>query len=147
MDHYEFLSRSSSETITVGERLGRCLKGGEVILLTGNLGAGKTVFVKGIAKTLGVDARTPVVSPSFTLVNVYKARLDIVHVDLYRLDVNELWSLGLEDYMDDNHIIIVEWGDGARGYFGSAVIEVDIQYIEEQTRKIHIKGDIKGFNE
>lgn len=139
-DCYEFISKSPEDTLNFGVRLGAHLRGGEVILLSGDLGAGKTLFTKGIASALEVDNMTPVVSPSFTLVNIYKARLDIVHVDLYRLGPDDVWDLGLEDFMDKDHIIIVEWGNIARAFFNMPVIDVKIIYVEDQTRKILIKG-------
>ncbi len=142
MYYREFLTKSPQETIYVGRILGSHLKGGESILLTGGLGTGKTVFTKGIALSLGIDPDTPVVSPSFTLVNVYKARLDIVHVDLYRLDVNEVWTIGLEDYMDDKHVIIVEWGGALSEILPQPVIDVQLVYAGQGERKIFIKGDI-----
>jgi len=138
----EFFTKDPKETISVGRSLGSHLKGGETILLTGGLGTGKTVFTKGIALSLDIDPCTPVVSPSFTLVNIYKARLDIVHVDLYRLDVNEVWTIGLEDYMDGKHVIIVEWGDALRDTLPPPVIDVHLEYTGETERKISIKGDI-----
>ncbi|MCD6571611.1 MAG: tRNA (adenosine(37)-N6)-threonylcarbamoyltransferase complex ATPase subunit type 1 TsaE [Deltaproteobacteria bacterium] len=139
-DCYEFISKSPEDTLNFGVRLGAHLRGGEIILLSGDLGAGKTLFTKGIASALEVDNMTPVISPSFTLVNIYKARLDIVHVDLYRLGPDDVWDLGLEDFMDKHHIIIVEWGNIARAFFNMPVIDVKIIYVEDQTRKILIKG-------
>ncbi len=136
----EFISKRPEDTIALGMKLGKYLKGGEVILLSGDLGAGKTLFTKGIAAGLSVDETTPVVSPSFTLVNIYKARLDIVHVDLYRLSPDDIWDLGLEDFMDLSHVVIVEWGGIAREFFDIPVIEVTFEYMKDETRKIAIKG-------
>ena len=84
-------------------------------------------------------------SPSFTLVNIYKARLDIVHVDLYRLDSQEVWGLGLEDYMDQGHIVVVEWGDVARAYFKGDCMQVKIEYLDETSRRITV--DAPWFQE
>jgi tRNA threonylcarbamoyladenosine biosynthesis protein TsaE len=136
----KFVSKKPEDTVALGMRLGKCLKGGEVILLCGDLGAGKTLFTKGIASALSVDETTPVVSPSFTLVNIYKAKLDIVHVDLYRLNPDDIWDLGLEDFMDTSHVVIVEWGDIAREFFDVPVIEVRFEYMKDEARKIAIKG-------
>ena len=139
-EYHEFISKSPEDTVNLGLKLGACLKGGDVILLGGDMGAGKTLLTKGIASALGIDPATPVVSPSFTLINVYKALLDIVHVDLYRLSPDSVWDLGLEDFMDKEHIIVVEWGDVARGFFPPPVIDVKIVYVGEQIRKVFIKG-------
>jgi len=138
-----YTTTSARETRALGERIGRRLKGGEIILLSGDLGAGKTVFTKGIAA--GLEALDPVVSPTFTLVNIYKARLDIVHVDLYRLDSQEVWGLGLEDYMDQGHVVVVEWGDVARAYFKGACMQVKIEYLDESSRRITV--DAPWFQE
>lgn len=134
----DYISKGPQETFRLGERIGRGLKGGEIILLNGDLGAGKTLFTKGLAA--GLQGQDPVVSPSFTLVNIYKARLDIVHVDLYRLETDAVWGLGLEDYMDQEHVIVVEWADVARAFFKGPLIEVRFAYLDEQTRRISMTG-------
>ncbi len=133
-----YTTTSAQETRALGERIGCGLKGGEIILLSGDLGAGKTVFTKGIAA--GLESLDPVVSPTFTLVNIYKARLDIVHVDLYRLDSQEVWGLGLEDYMDQGHVMVVEWGDMARDFFTGACMRVKIEYLDETSRRITVEA-------
>lgn len=132
----EYRTNSPEETFGLGVRLGEHLRGGEVILLHGDLGAGKTLFTKGIAQGLGVDRSIAVVSPSFTLVNVYKARLDIVHVDLYRLDFDEIYELGLEDYMDEEHVMVVEWAEKADAFFSGEVIDITIEHAGEDARAI-----------
>ncbi len=120
----------------LGRNIGKLLTGGEVVLLHGDLGAGKTLLTKGIAEGLGVEDPSTVVSPSFTLVNVYKARLDIVHVDLYRLESDEIYDLGLEDYMDQEHVIVVEWAEKVNDFFSGQGVDVTIEYMGESTRKI-----------
>lgn len=114
----KFSSHSPEETTKLGAQIGSLLSGGEIILLNGELGAGKTLFTKGIVEGMEPDTSAIVVSPSFTLVNLYNARLDIIHVDLYRLDSEEIGNLGLEDFMDTDHVIIVEWAQRACGFFG-----------------------------
>ncbi len=107
-----FLSQSPEQTKNIAAEFSRTLKGGEVILLRGELGSGKTTFVQGLAKALGYDG--PVRSPTFTLVNVYPAAHQrikcIVHADFYRLkDPSELEPLALEEYLDPSTIFLVEW--------------------------------------
>ena len=138
----DYISKDPQDTFLLGERIGRQLQGGEIILLNGDLGAGKTLFTKGIAS--GLQGQDPVVSPSFTLVNIYKAKLDIVHVDLYRLEADDVWGLGLEDFMDREHVIVVEWADVARPYFTGPVIEVRIAYLDDHTRRISLQGPLPG---
>ncbi|HQG32867.1 MAG TPA: tRNA (adenosine(37)-N6)-threonylcarbamoyltransferase complex ATPase subunit type 1 TsaE [Deltaproteobacteria bacterium] len=132
----EYISHTPQDTRNLGRNIGKLLKGGEIVLLHGDLGAGKTLLTKGIAEGLGVEDPSTVVSPSFTLVNVYKARLDIVHVDLYRLDSDEVYDLGLEDYMDQEHVIVVEWAEKVQDFFSGQVVDVTIEYVGESTRKI-----------
>jgi tRNA threonylcarbamoyladenosine biosynthesis protein TsaE len=103
-------SRSPEETRAAGRALGAVLEPGDVVLLDGQLGAGKTVFAKGIAEGLDVDET--VVSPTFTLAREYEGRHRLVHVDVYRLDhVQEFLDLGLEDLAGEDAVTVVEWGE------------------------------------
>lgn len=142
----EVLSSSADETFGLGEDLGRGLKGGELILLTGGLGAGKTVFTKGVMAGLGFDP-DEVTSPSFTLVNLYNARLDVYHIDLWRLDekTDAVVAVGLDDILaNDETVAIVEWAEkfGER-HFKARTIGVTITGDGDEPRKIVIdKGNI-----
>lgn len=103
----EFVSHHEEETRALGERLGRLLQRGDVVLLSGELGTGKTCFAQGIARGLGVPV--PVNSPSFVIMNEYEGRERLFHVDLYRIeDVEELDELGLWDYAERG-VLVVEW--------------------------------------
>ena len=107
----EFMSRSEEETFGLAERLGAKLKGTEVVLLIGELGAGKTVFTQGLAVGAGVSDIRCVCSPTFTLVNVYQGRQTLYHIDLYRLEkASEIEDLGWEDYIG-NGLVVVEWAE------------------------------------
>ena len=98
------------ETHALGQRLGALLRAGDVVVLDGELGVGKTVMAKGIAVALGVTE--PVVSPTFTVVREYDAPTPLVHVDVYRLDhVQELHDLGFDDLVGEEAVTVVEWGD------------------------------------
>jgi len=98
------------QTLELGKRLGRLLQQPTLILLQGDLGAGKTVFARGIARGLGVKPTVPITSPTFTLMNHYPARLDLYHFDLYRLsDPDELIELGFDDYAFGSGVALVEW--------------------------------------
>lgn len=143
----ELISNKPEETLELGVVIGKLLTGGEIILLSGDLGAGKTLLTKGIAEGVGIERSTTVVSPSFTLVNIYKARLDIIHADLYRLNSDEVYELGLEDFMDKNHILIVEWAERAREFFKGTVLEVTIEYLGEQARRISFETAHPGLRD
>src|SRR5437762_6677099 len=109
----EIISHNQSETFDLGERLGRELSGGEIVLLNGPLGAGKTMLVKGIASALGID-QEDVTSPSFTLVNPHPGRLLLYHIDLYRLDegASAAHAVDLDEIMtDENAVVIIEWAE------------------------------------
>ena len=109
----EFVSNNEQETFDLGLRIGERLRGGEVLLLNGSLGAGKTVLVKGVAHALDVD-EDDVSSPSFTLVNPYQGRLLLYHIDLYRLDegVSAAHAVDLDELLSDEQaVIIIEWAE------------------------------------
>ena len=103
-------SRSPEETRILGAALAPVMLPGDVVSLSGDLGAGKTLFVQGLARALGVE--TPVTSPTFTIVHEYSGRYPIVHLDVYRLDsFQEVLDLGYEELVDPEAILIVEWGN------------------------------------
>jgi len=109
----EVISSNQSETFDLGADLGRELRGGEIILLNGPLGAGKTMLVKGIAAALGID-QEDVTSPSFTLVNPHPGRLLLYHIDLYRLDegASAAHAVDLDEILtDENAVVIIEWAE------------------------------------
>ena len=137
----EIIAKSPEETFALGERIGRGLKGGELVLLTGGLGAGKTVFTKGLLSGLDYDP-DEVTSPSFTLVNLYEARWKTYHIDLWRLDdANDAAvAVGLDDILaEDNAVAIIEWAEklGARK-FTSPTLRVTISGDGDEPRKITI---------
>jgi tRNA threonylcarbamoyladenosine biosynthesis protein TsaE len=103
-------TRAAAETHALGQRLGAILRPGDVVVLDGELGTGKTVVAKGIAVALGITE--PVVSPTFTVVREYDAATPLVHVDVYRLDhLQELHDLGFDDLVAGEAVTVVEWGD------------------------------------
>ena len=107
----ETMTASEEETIRLARDLAKSFNGREVVLLTGELGAGKTVFVKGLAAGLGMKDTRSVCSPSYTLLNIYQAKFAIFHFDLYRLNrISEVRDLGLEDFLE-NGVVVVEWAE------------------------------------
>lgn len=118
----EVVTTSPAETEHAGETLGERLRAGDVVLLIGDLGAGKTTFVRGVAR--GTGSRADVASPTFQLVRVYPGRVQLAHIDLYRIDSNaELRDLGLDE-LADTGAVVVEWGDRLE-VDGAAVIEIE----------------------
>lgn len=139
----DILARTPDDTFALGESIGRELKGGELILLTGGLGAGKTVFTKGVMSGLDYDP-DEVTSPSFTLVNLYEGRLRAYHIDLWRLDDQNdaAVAVGLDDILaDDKAVAIIEWAEklGTR-QFEAETIRVTINGDGDEPRKITIAG-------
>jgi len=114
----EWISESERETFNLGMQIGERLAGGEILLLSGPLGAGKTVLVKGIAHALDVD-EDEVTSPSFTLVNPHRGRLVLYHIDLYRLDEGDssAHAVDLDEILtDERAVVIIEWAERLGGY-------------------------------
>jgi tRNA threonylcarbamoyladenosine biosynthesis protein TsaE len=134
----EILTASEEETSAAGERLGASLQGGAVLLLYGDLGAGKTAFVRGLARGLGAPDEE-VTSPTFTIVQEYSGRVTLYHVDLYRLEEREVDDLGLEELVLGDGIVAIEWAERWRERPDDAV-EVRIQDTGEDARRIRISG-------
>ena len=131
-------TEGSKATEALARIVSEYVLGGDVVLLAGDLGAGKTVFARGLAHGLGVDG--PVASPTFTLAREYRGRVRVVHADVYRLDhVRELADLGFDD-ADDDTVTIVEWGDVVSGAFGVDRLEVRLDFVPgcDDSRRITI---------
>lgn len=123
-------TRSAQETRILGTALAALLFPGDLVSLTGELGAGKTVFVQGLVTALGVEG--PVTSPSFTLVHEYEARYPIVHIDVYRLDsFQEVLDLGFEELLDPDAIVLLEWGDAVEPLLPLVYLTVDLRRVED----------------
>lgn len=109
----KLITGSAEETSKIGEQLGRLLNKGNIVCLSGDLGAGKTAFTKGIAKGMGVEGY--VTSPTYTIINEYEGRLPLFHFDVYRLnDVEEMHELGYEEYFFGDGVVVIEWADIVR---------------------------------
>ena len=137
----EWQSGSAAETFALGRQIGTQLSGGEILLLDGPLGAGKTVFVKGVASALGVDPEE-VTSPSFTLVNPYSGRLLLYHIDLYRLEegASAANAVDLEELLsDESAVVVIEWAHRLGQYpLPGSVRRILISGDGEATRSISI---------
>ena len=133
------VTESAEETRAVGEALGRALRGGEIVLMTGQLGAGKTTLTQGLAVGLGIDGYTK--SPSFVLMNEYRGRVPLYHLDLFRIETpEEVWDLGIEEYISGAGVVAVEWADRARAAFPEDAVEVEIEVTGEDRRRIAVRA-------
>lgn len=138
----EFRSASPVETFNYGQQLGARLEGGEILLLSGPLGAGKTLFVKGISAALGIPEED-VTSPSFTLVNPYTGRLRLFHIDLYRLDegASAAHAVDLDELLtDEEAVIVIEWPERMGAYpLPSDAWQINIAGDGDAPRRISIR--------
>lgn len=141
---FKFRSKTAKETFSLGEIIGRLIEADQVILLSGDLGVGKTVFVQGIASGMGII--DDVSSPTYTLINEYIGRLPLYHMDFYRLeDETDLLDLGFEDYLDRKGIIIIEWPELAYAFLPLDYICVKIERLSGDEREITLEAeDIKS---
>ncbi len=134
------ISQKIEDTIAAGARLAKKLKRGDVVALIGELGAGKTVFTKGIAGGLGVKDARYVNSPTFVIIKEYKGRLPLYHFDLYRLDESSVIDAeNFEEYFYGDGVSVIEWADKARGLLPKKYFEVKLSVAGENKRKIEIK--------
>lgn len=120
-------TKSADDTRELAGQVAALAKPGDVVLLAGELGSGKTAFAQGFGRALGVDE--PIVSPTFTLVRTYPGRLPLVHVDVYRLDhLQEILDLGLPELLDEGGVALIEWGDMAAPTLPADFLEIRIDY-------------------
>ena len=133
MGKFEIHTASFEETMEVAERLARLFTGGEVLLLEGDLGAGKTTFTKGLAK--GLDIKRNVNSPTFTIIKEYNGRLPLYHMDVYRLEDSDE-DLGFDDYFSSEGVCVVEWAQFIEEFLPKERLEVSIFHQGDNTRKI-----------
>ena len=123
----------------MAQRLAQTLQPGDILLLIGELGAGKTTFVQGLAEGLGIDPKL-ISSPTFVLIQEYEGgKLPLYHVDAYRIrDPRELSEVGLEEYFERGGVVVIEWGDKLKELVPSQAIEVHFEIVDEYRRKIRI---------
>ncbi len=135
----QVISHSELETEGLAAKLVGTLRPGDVLILTGELGSGKTAFTRGLAKALKIDEDT-VTSPSFTLVNEYPADTPVYHFDLYRLgDPGELHEIGWEEYLSRNGIVVVEWGERMEHLLEEQYYRITFKVVGETDRQIEIE--------
>jgi tRNA threonylcarbamoyladenosine biosynthesis protein TsaE len=142
----EIVTNSSEETILRGREIGSRLKAPALVLLSGDLGAGKTTLTKGIASGLGAADEDDVTSPTFTLVHKYGRGAPVYHVDLYRIaDFHDLETLGLEDVFSEKAVVIVEWPDKLTLRTDWPVVRIRLEHVAEDRRRIVIEDPSRAL--
>lgn len=141
-------TRSAPETARVGKSIGTRLLPGDVIALVGELGAGKTQFIKGLAAGVGVENSTYVSSPSFTLIHEYPGETPFYHIDLFRLgSEKEAEELGLEVYFQGNGVTAIEWADKIPSLLPEKILFISMAYVDKNIRTLEITGKGNHFEE
>jgi tRNA threonylcarbamoyladenosine biosynthesis protein TsaE len=141
-------TRSASETVRIGKTIGNRLLLGDVVALVGELGAGKTQFIKGLAAGVGIENSAYISSPSFTLIHEYPGEIPFYHIDLFRLGrEQEAEELGLEDYFQGRGITAIEWADKIPCLLPKELLFICIAYIDKNTRSLEITGKGKRFED
>lgn len=141
MPEREFLTHSSEETIALGCKIGAELRPPVLVLLKGDLGAGKTTLTKGIASGLGAAREEDVTSPTFTLVHKYEGAARVYHIDLYRISgAHDFDTLGLGDVFAENAVVLVEWPERMPPIrIGWPVVRIKLDHVDESTRRIQVE--------
>ena len=131
------VTQDPQETIQLGEHFATFVEKGDVFSFVGELASGKTTFIKGILKGLKFDK--PVTSPTFTLVNEYDAKFPVIHIDCYREDEQERWiKLGMNDYMDEENVVIIEWADKMKSLLPINTIQIQFSHKSINSREIFL---------
>lgn len=142
----QLISHSPEDTLKIGACIGGLIAAGDIILLTGNLGAGKTCLTQGIARGLGITEHTQ--SPSFVLMREFHGRLPLYHIDLYRLDnLDEIADLGLDDYLYGNGVCVIEWAEKGLGLLPQEHLMIEIGYLGDTERSLLFKPGNNHYNE
>jgi len=145
----ECLTHSAEETTELGRRLAGELRPPKLVVLRGELGAGKTTLIKGIAEGFRASSQENVTSPTFTLIHEYRgAGVNVYHVDLYRVDTQrELDTLGLDDLFDESSVVLIEWGEKFARFLRDRDVEITIERLGENERKIMIATEAQRHRE
>lgn len=139
----EFLTHSKDETIRLGEYVSKLLKVGDIILLTGDLGAGKTTFTQGVANGLGIVEK--VISPTFNILKCYfNKKLNLYHIDAYRLENNKS-DIGLEEFIEGDGVCLIEWPNYIDYLIPNDYIEISIKYLGDNNRSFIFKTDSNKY--
>src|SRR3954468_21066628 len=137
-DSKQFLTHSPEETITLGRQMVDFLQPPKIVVLTGDLGAGKTTIIKGIAEGFKAESQENVTSPTFTLIHEYRGpAVTVYHIDLYRVDSQrQLETLGIDDLRDERSLVLLEWGEKFERFRNEADAEIRLERLGDTDRKI-----------
>jgi tRNA threonylcarbamoyladenosine biosynthesis protein TsaE len=140
METQEFITHSAEETIALGRKLANLLTPPKIVLLRGDLGAGKTTLVKGIAAEFNAASEEDVTSPTFTLIHEYRGpEATLFHIDLYRVDTQrQLETLGLDDLIAENSILLIEWGEKFPRFERQRDVEIVLERVGENDRQVRV---------
>ncbi len=139
----EYITHSADETVALGRKLAPTLKSARMVILRGDLGAGKTTLVKGIAEGLGAASQDDVTSPTFTLIHEFRGpEVNLFHVDLYRIETaRELDTLGLDElFAEDGNLVLLEWGEKFPRFVQERDVEISIARVTDQERRIVVQS-------
>ena len=143
----KFVSNSLKQTQTIASSLAKCLKPGDVVALIGNLGSGKTAFVKGLVRGLWIS-KSKVLSPTFVLMRQYPGRITVNHFDLYRLkDIQQLRGIGYEEYFYSDGITVIEWADRIKEALPEEYLEIGFDFLDKNSRRLNFRAYGKRYED
>jgi len=146
MSHFQIISHSPEQTQRLGTRIGELALRGDIFLLSGELGTGKTCLTQGIAWGLDIDEYT--LSPSFVIVREHQGRLPLYHIDLYRLDdIAEIMELGLDNYLYGDGVCVVEWAEKGLSILPAEHLLIEISYLSDTERSLQLKSSSPRYRE
>lgn len=149
MKTVQIVSDSVEKTFEIGKKIGAVLKGGQIVCLCGTLGSGKTTLIKGIAAGAGANKPENVNSPTFVIINEYKGKFNIFHIDAYRINtIAEFEALGFEEFIGPDSVVLIEWADKVKQALdGLDCIHIEMQHSGPESRTIKISGaDLRVFH-
>ena len=140
MTRFDLISKSPEDTVDIGRIMGENLNGGQVVALTGELGAGKTCLTQGIARGLGISEKYYFTSPTFTLINEYPGRIPLYHMDVYRLSGSrDLEDMGYKEYFYGDGVVVIEWAEKVADVLPAGTLMINLEYgNDSDTRKMRI---------
>ena len=139
MTSFDLISKGPEDTLNIGRIIGEYLTGGDVVALTGELGAGKTCLTQGIAKGIGIPEGYYITSPTFTLINEYPGRISLYHMDVYRLSGSlDLEDMGYQEYLYGDGVVVIEWAEKVDDIIPPEALVINLEHCNGDERKIKL---------